>query len=75
MQQMVQPIMEQWQDPRLANSLSSAYAFGEFLQLDGLQKYILSHQAQDIEDWSSCPLDDEGKALQIRIKSACDASH
>lgn len=72
MRQMIQPNMDQWQDKALEASLSSLESFCRLLGLDGVQNYLVSHKAQNIEDWSLQPLDDEGLALQKRIQSAID---
>ena len=72
MEQMVHPIIEQWQDNKLSSSLSSIHAFAELLGMGGLQQYLISRNVQNIEDWSSHPLDAEGKALQLQITNAID---
>ena len=74
MKQMVQPIMEQWLDHKLEESLASIDSFSHLLGLHGLQEYLQSHNAQNIEDWSSHPLDAEGKSLRERIQSAIEVS-
>ena len=73
MEQMVQPVIEQWKDADLTSSLSSIQAFANLLGMGGLQQYLLSHNVDKIDDWSSHPLDDEGKTLQMQITSAIDA--
>ena len=73
LEQMIHPIMEQWQDPKLSESLSSIHAFAELLGMGNLQQYLLSRNVQNIEDWSSYPLDDEGKAIQLQINNSLDA--
>ena len=72
LEQMVHPIIEQWQDGKLSRALSSIQAFAELLGMGGLQQYLISRNAQNIEDWSSYPLDVEGKALQLQITNALD---
>lgn len=72
MERMVQPVMEQWKDPGLTSSLLNIQTFAELLGMGGLQQYLLSHSVHKIDDWSSHPLDDEGKALQVQITNAID---
>lgn len=73
MEQMIQPVIEQWKDADLSDSLSSIQSFANLLGMGGLQQYLLSRSVHNINDWSSHPLDDEGKAFQMRITSAIDA--
>ena len=73
MKQMLQPVIDQWQDKDLSNSLSNFNSFTRLLGLENLQAYLISRKAHMIEDWSSQPLDDEGKAMQAKIQSAIDA--
>ena len=42
------------------------------LGLDDLQKYLTARAVHKIPDWSSCPLDDEGRALQDRMGKALE---
>lgn len=72
MNEMIQPLLHQWQDPALEESLSSFHSFSKLLGLESLQEYLLSRNAERIEDWSSHPLDDEGQKLQTRIQEAID---
>ena len=73
MEQMVQPVMKQWSDSDLTNSVSSIQSFANLLGMGGLQQYLLSRNVHKIDDWSVHPLDDEGKALQAQITDAVDA--
>ena len=68
----MQPLIEQWQSSELAQSLSSSEAFSKLLGLDDLQKYLAAREVHKIPDWSSCPLDDEGRALQDRMGKALE---
>ena len=72
LEQMVNPVVEQWQDSELSRSLSSIHAFAELLGMGSLQQYLISRNVQNIEDWSSHPLDDEGKSLQLQITNALE---
>lgn len=70
----LQPLVSQWQDETLSNSLSSFDGFCQLLGLEGIQQYAKSRQIHRIEDWSEQILDDEGKALQSQMKRALDRS-
>ena len=72
MKQMVEPIMDQWQNPGLAEALSSMDSFSRLLGLDGVKGYFLSRNAHNVDDWSSRLLDEEGKALQGQIQAAVE---
>jgi exportin-5 len=72
--QFYQPLIDQWQNPALGHSLSSFQSFTKLLGLDGLQQYLSTRAVQRIPDWSSHPLDDEGKTLQARMEVALDVS-
>ena len=69
----LQPLIKQWQDDWLAQSLSSLSRFGRILALDDVQQYLTSRQAQGIEDWAGQSLDEQGKALQLRIQKSVDS--
>lgn len=69
----LQPLINQWQDPSLGQSLSSFPEFSRMLGLESLQQYLASRAVHKIQDWSSHPLDDEGIVLQKRMQSALDA--
>ncbi|MCJ1274120.1 hypothetical protein MMC21_001915 [Puttea exsequens] len=71
--QFLQPLMDQWQNAALGQSLSSFQNFSQLLGLDHLQRYLAARSVQKIPDWSSHPLDDEGKALQVHMQKALDA--
>ena len=44
------------------------------LRFDDLQRYLTDRAVHKIPDWSACPLDDEGKALQVRMGKALEVS-
>ena len=71
--QYLTPIIARWQDERLFYLLSSFHGFSELLQLENVQGYLMSREVQQIVDWSSQPLDEEGKLLQSRMQTAVDA--
>jgi len=70
--QFLQPLIDQWQNPRLSQSLSSSADFNQLLGLSNLQPYLASRAVHRIPDWSSHALDDEGKILQGQMQSALD---
>lgn len=69
----LQPLINQWQDPSLGQSLSSFPEFSRMLGLESLQRYLTSRAVHRIQDWSSHSLDDEGIVLQKHMQSALDA--
>lgn len=42
------------------------------LGLENLQQYIIARAFHQVNDWSSLPLDDEGRLLQLKMQSALD---
>ena len=68
------PLIEQWRTPSLRNSLSSFNGFCELLGLGSLQQYALSRGMHRTHDWSSQPLDEEGRVLQSRIQDSLEVS-
>ena len=70
----LQPLITQWQHPGLGEALSSFDGFCELLGLGSLQDYASHRALHQIPDWSSHPLDDEGKLLQSRIQCALEVS-
>ena len=69
----VRPLIDQWQNPVLGQSLSSLADFIQLIGLSNLQPYLASRAVHKITDWSSHALDHEGKALQNQMQSALDA--
>lgn len=69
----LQPLINQWQDPGLTQSLSSFLDFNQMLGLNNLQQYLASRGVNKISNWSLHPLDDEGRMLQKQMQSALDA--
>ena len=68
----LQSLIAQWQHPGLGGALSSFDGFCELLGLESLQDYASRRTLHLIPDWSSHPLDDEGKLLQSRVQSALE---
>ncbi|KAK4696105.1 exportin-5, partial [Lecanoromycetidae sp. Uapishka_2] len=73
LEQFLQPLMDQWQNPNLTQSLSSFDSFSRLLGLENLPQYLSSRAVHKIPEWSSQPLDDEGKILQAQMQNALDA--
>ena len=72
METFVQPTVHEWRDDRLANSLSSFRGFFDLLGLGGLEQYFINRNLHQVTDWAAYPLDEEGKALQARIKKSLE---
>ena len=73
LQQCLKPIADKWEDQTLLQSLASFESFNHMLGLDLALNYLTSRQVQQIDDWSSQSLDNEGKILQTKLQSALDA--
>lgn len=68
----LQPLVAQWQSNELTNSLSSFNDFCELLGCGGIQQYVTQRALHQVPDWSTHPLDDDGKALQARMQHAVE---
>lgn len=68
LQNFINPVVAQWQNDRLKQALSSYAGFCELMKLDKAQNYLARKQMQNISDWGSVDLDDEGQALQIELE-------
>lgn len=68
----LQPLVAQWQDSKLTQSLSSFSMFCELLGCGGIQQYVARRALHRIPDWSATPLDEEGKALQLQMQHALE---
>lgn len=68
----LQPLVAQWQSDELTNSLASFDSFCELLGCGGIQQYVSQRALHQIPDWSTCPLDDEGKALRAHMQDAIE---
>lgn len=56
--------MEAWQDPEFRRLSSSFEGYCTMLGLGSVGPYMQAKQAHTLGDWSSVPLDPEGKKLQ-----------
>ncbi|KAI2627520.1 ARM repeat-containing protein [Hypoxylon sp. NC1633] len=64
----IDPVVAQWQNERLKQTLSSYAGFCELMALDKAQDYLARKQMQNISDWGSVELDAEGQALQAELE-------
>lgn len=64
-----QPVERAWVDSDLTQSLTTFKSFCQLLGVDKVGPYLLSQQAQSIQDWSSIGLSAEGKAIQDEMNS------
>lgn len=68
LQQFVDPIKAQWQNPQLQESISSYQAFCQLLGLDKAQQYLANRKVDQVKDWGACELDAEGLSLQAELE-------
>ncbi|KAI4193844.1 MAG: hypothetical protein LQ346_003811 [Caloplaca aetnensis] len=68
----LQPLVAQWQSDELTNSLASFNSFSDLLGCGGIQQYVSQRTLHQIADWSTHPLDDEGKALRAQMQTAVE---
>lgn len=68
----LQPLILQWQSNNLGRSLSSFDGFCELVGLGGIQHYISVRRLHQVREWSSHPLDEEGKLLQLHMQTALE---
>ncbi|KAE8154009.1 armadillo-type protein [Aspergillus avenaceus] len=60
----IEPIRQAWQDTEFMQMSSSFEGFCSMLGLQSVGPFMQTRQAQKLEDWSSVPLDNEGKLIQ-----------
>ncbi|KAJ5623266.1 hypothetical protein N7490_011871 [Penicillium lividum] len=58
------PIREAWQDEQFCHMSSSFEGFCAMLGLENVGSYMQALQAHKLSDWSSAPLDGQGKVVQ-----------
>ena len=63
----VEAIQRSWEDPDLKSHLDSLKSFCNFLGVSEALKYLRRRGASEMDDWSSCLLDEEGKAIRDKI--------
>ncbi|KAI1264540.1 ARM repeat-containing protein [Xylariaceae sp. FL1019] len=69
LQGFLEPINIQWREPRLKQSLASHAGFCELMALDKAQEYVARKRLDQISDWGSVELDEEGQALQAELEA------
>ncbi|KAJ5909730.1 hypothetical protein N7504_004373 [Penicillium tannophilum] len=60
----LEPIREAWQDEEFCRMSSSFEGFCSMLGLENVGSYMQALQAHKLSDWSSAPLDSQGKLVQ-----------
>lgn len=68
LEQIIQPVVETWQDPQLTEALSTFSGFCNVVGLGGLPEYLTAQRYASVQDWSNQPLDQEGKARQTDVQ-------
>jgi exportin-5 len=68
LQQIIQPVVDIWQDPQLTEALSTFSGFCNVVGLEGLPEYLSTQRYASVQDWPSQPLDQEGKARQTDVQ-------
>ncbi|KAG9685480.1 nuclear import and export protein Msn5, partial [Aureobasidium melanogenum] len=68
LQQIIQPVVETWQDPQLTEALSTFSGFCNVVGLEGLPEYLTAQGYASVQDWPSQPLDQQGKARQTDVQ-------
>jgi exportin-5 len=68
LQQIIQPVVDIWQDPQLTEALSTFSGFCSVVGLEGLPDYLSTQRYASVQDWPSQPLDQEGKARQTDVQ-------
>lgn len=67
LQQMIRPTIEAWQAPELERAVADFPSFCQKLGLEQFPQYFLACKASQVEDWSSCALNVEGRRIKKRI--------
>ncbi|KAK8156679.1 armadillo-type protein [Phyllosticta citrichinensis] len=67
LQQMMGEVKAGWQNPHLAESLSSFQSFCDMLGLDNIAEFMAAKGFHQVPDWASQQLDAEGQAKQAEI--------
>ncbi|KAI9841115.1 MAG: hypothetical protein M1838_003702 [Thelocarpon superellum] len=66
----VAPIKQAWQNAELNASLESFAGFCQAAGVGRVQQYLVSRRVDEVLDWSTHPLDDDGLAIQKEISDA-----
>ncbi|EEQ88473.2 nuclear import and export protein Msn5 [Blastomyces dermatitidis ER-3] len=67
LQLFVEPIRQSWSSEEFKQISTSFEGFCQILGLDQIWPYLQRLQAQKVEDWSTIPLDEEGKNIQAHM--------
>jgi exportin-5 len=67
LQEFLRPVLQSWRDENFTSPLSSFDGFCHLLGLENVGQYLRLRNAQQFEDWSLAPLDEEGKMLQKQM--------
>ncbi|PGH11682.1 hypothetical protein AJ79_04705 [Helicocarpus griseus UAMH5409] len=65
----IEPIRQSWSNEEFKQISSSFAGFCQMIGLDKIWPYLQHLQAQQIEDWSTIPLDEEGRKIQADMTS------
>lgn len=74
LQTIVQPVIDEWQNPELTEALSTFPGFCRLVGLDGLPEYLSSRDYAKAQDWTNTPLDEQGKTKQTHIQARISVS-
>ncbi|KKA20307.1 Nuclear import and export protein Msn5 [Rasamsonia emersonii CBS 393.64] len=69
LQAFVEPIRQAWQNEEFKRISSSFSGFCQMLGVERVGPYMQAKQAHKIEDWSTVPLDEEGKRIQEEMSA------
>ncbi|KAI9886573.1 MAG: tRNA (guanine(9)-N(1))-methyltransferase [Watsoniomyces obsoletus] len=64
---LVESIHVAWQNPELDRHLESFEGFCALIGVGKAQQYLGAHKANEVKDWSTYNLDDEGKQIQAEM--------
>ncbi|PGH29705.1 exportin-5 [[Emmonsia] crescens] len=69
LQLFIEPIRQSWSSEEFKRISTSFEGFCQILGLEQIWPYLQRVQAQKVEDWSTIPLDEEGKKIQAHMTS------
>lgn len=72
LERFLRPLTLQWQESGLSHSLSTFDSFCQILGMGGIQAYASSRAIHRVQDWSSQPLDEDGRTLQMHMQNALE---
>ncbi|KAI9758535.1 MAG: hypothetical protein M4579_003027 [Chaenotheca gracillima] len=65
-----EPVIRSWQNEELERSLSSFTGFCQLAGVSKVEQFVTSRNVLSLKDWSTCHLDEEGRAIQTEM-NAC----